>query len=253
MIDNASIQPVHGVSALKVNSCFVISDLHIGVETHMMKKGFHVTSRTEEMFDSIIENSKDCNRLIILGDVKDSVPGSSKQEFREIPDFFERLYERFDMIDIVRGNHDTNLEEFLNPKIRIRPASGIVVDGVGMFHGHTWPSKEVMKCETVIFAHEHPAVMFRDGIGKQTTEPCWVRGKFISGCDRYETFPKEFIIIPSFNKLLGGSPMNTIRGKFLGPMLNENFLDLDECEFFLLDGVNLGKRKDLMVDSRYDD
>lgn len=219
----------------------------------MMKKGFHVTSRTEDMFNTIIDCKGDCSRLVILGDVKDAVPGSSKQEFREIPDFFERLYVHFDLIDIVRGNHDTNIEEFLPPKIRVRPASGISVDGVGLFHGHTWPSAEVMKCRTVVFAHEHPAVMFRDGVGKQSTEPCWVRGKFLSGCDKYPEYPENFIIIPAFNRLLSGSPMNVNNGKFLGPLLNEDFLDLDNSSFYLLDGVNLGKRKDLMVDSKYDD
>ncbi len=246
------IQPLYGIPALKVDNCFVISDLHIGVETHLMKKGFHITSRTEEMFNAIIDNAGDCNHLIVVGDVKDAVPGSSKQEFKEIPDFFSHLLEFFDNIDIIRGNHDTNIEEFLPKGIRIRPSTGMIMNDVGFIHGHTWPSDDVMKCKTLIMAHEHPAVMFRDGVGKQTTEPCWVRGNFLSGCDRFESIPDEFIIIPSFNRMLGGSPVNVNNGKFLGPLMNGEFLDIDNAHIYLLDGIDLGKRSDVMVDDRYE-
>ena len=246
------IQPIYGIPALRVNDTFIISDLHIGVETHLAKKGFHIASRTKDMYDCIMENSEGCDHLIVLGDVKDAVPGSSKQEFREIPNFFERLKERFDNIDLVRGNHDTNIEEFLPEGIRVRPSTGMVIDGVGYIHGHTWPSQSTMKCDTLIMAHEHPAVMFRDGVGKQTTEPCWVRGNFISGGDRYETFPRSFIVIPAFNRMLGGSPMNVVNGTFLGPLMNNEFLDLDNARMYLLDGIDLGKRSDIMVNDRYE-
>ena len=111
----------------------------------------------------------------VIGDVKDSVPGSIKQAYAEIPDFFERLFERFDIIDVVRGNHDTQIEEFLPSRVKIRPASGLKIGDVGFIHGHTWPSEDVMACDTLVMAHNHPAVMFRDGVGRQMTEPCWFR------------------------------------------------------------------------------
>ena len=245
------VQPIYGVPALRVDDTYVIADLHIGVETHLMKKGFHLTSRTEEMFNTIIETSRGCDRLIVLGDVKDTVPGTSKQEYREIPDFFERLKPVFENIDVVRGNHDTNIEEFLPKGIRIRPSGGMVMGDVGFVHGHTWPSDEVMGCRTLVMAHEHPAVMFRDGVGRQTTEPCWFRGRFRDTSERYARLPESFIIVPSFNRMLGGSPMNVNGGRFLGPLVSDEFMFLDDAELYLLDGIDLGRRKDLMVDSRY--
>ncbi len=101
------IQPIYGVPALRVDNALVIADLHIGLEAQLISKGFHITSRTEDMFDTIIDASGDCSKLIVLGDVKNSVPGSSKQEYREIPDFFCRLTENFNTVTVVRGNHDT--------------------------------------------------------------------------------------------------------------------------------------------------
>lgn len=246
------IQPVYGIPALMVDFTLVIGDLHIGVESHLRKKGFHLTSHTRNMIDAIIEAAGDeASRLTVIGDVKDSVPGSTKQEYAEIPDFFEELSERFDIIDVVKGNHDTNIEEFLPSRVNIVPATGLRIGDVGLIHGHTWPSNDVMACETLVMAHNHPSVMFRDGVGKQTTEPCWVRGRFkAESDDKFLTLPKNFIIIPAFNRMLGGSPVNTIGDDLLGPILNSNLLDLDNAHLYLLDGIDLGRRSDLMIQGR---
>lgn len=241
------IQPIPNIPALKVGSSLVIADMHIGLESHLMSKGFHILSRTDDMLRTIRDVSLDCNNLIILGDVKHTVPGSSKQEYREIPDFFESLLEIFTTVNVVRGNHDTNIEDFLPARVKIKPASGMVLDDVGFIHGHTWPSEEVMGAETLVVAHNHPAVMFKDGIGKRTTEPCWVRGKFISGCNRYEHSPSSFIMVPAFNRMLGGSPVNIIDGKFLGPVLSSDMLNMGDAHVYLLDGIDLGKRSDIML------
>jgi len=242
-------QPVYGIPALKAGNALIICDLHIGVESHLRSKGFHLTSHTNDMRQAILDSAdEDINKLIVLGDVKDSVPGSTKQEYAEIPDFFESLFERFDTIDVVRGNHDTMIEEFLPPRVRIRPATGMKFDDLGLIHGHTWPSQDVMDCETLILGHNHPAVMFRDGVGRQMTEPCWFRGNFAKDeNDKYQKLPKNFIVIPAFNRMLGGSPINVIGEDLLGPVLNSDFLDLDNGSIYLLDGICLGKRSGNML------
>lgn len=245
------LQPVHGIPALRADEYLVIGDLHIGIESHLRAKGFHLTSRTDDMFDSIVEAAgNSASRLIVLGDVKDSVPGSTKQEYREIPVFFERLLDRFDTVDIVRGNHDTNIEEFLPGRVNLRPASGMRVEDTGFIHGHTWPSAEVMRSGTLVMAHDHPAVMFRDGVGRQVNEPCWVRGRFRNvPSDRFETVPRNFIIIPAFNRMLGGSPVNIAGEPLLGPIMGGDLLDLENSTLHLLDGIGLGKLSDLMIEA----
>lgn len=244
------IQPIHDVPALRVNNSVAIGDLHIGVETHLFRKGFHLESRTWNMYDAIMDMDDDISRLIVIGDVKDSVPGSSRQEYREIPDFFEKLLERFDIIDVVRGNHDTNIEEFLPRRVRVSPASGLVVDDVGFVHGHTWPSDKVMRSSALVMAHNHPTVMFMDDIGRTSTEPCWLRGGFVETSEKYLTLPKTFIVIPAFNRMLGGSPINVRNESLLGPILNSDIVDLDNAHIFLMDGIDLGTRKSLMIENR---
>ena len=244
------IQPVHGHPALRIDNVIVIGDLHIGVESNLGAKGFHLPSRTAEMRDDLLRMSGDASRLIILGDVKDSVPGSTKQEYREIPDFFNTMLERFDIVDIVAGNHDTQIEDFLPKHVNVHPASGMAIGKIGFVHGHTWPSADIMRSDMLIIAHNHPTVMFRDGVGKRTTEQCWFRAPFTDAGSGYKERPAEMIMIPSFNRLLGGSPVNVKDEGFLGPLMNSGMIDIDEAKIFLLDSTYLGKRKNLMVDGR---
>ena len=242
-----NIQPVHGHPALRVDNAIIVADLHIGVESHLGRKGFHLPSRTTIMRDDLLSISDDATRLIVLGDVKDSVPGSTKQEYREIPDFFRAMVERFDVVDVVIGNHDTQIDEFLPKHVNVHSASGLRTGDVGLIHGHTWPSPEVMASKILVTAHNHPNVMFVDGVGKRTTEPCWFRAPFIGTPDNYLRCPEEMIMMPSFNRLLGGSPVNVEGEKFLGPLMNSSSIDIDGAQIFLLDGICLGKRKDLLV------
>lgn len=246
------LQPMCGTPALKADNALVIGDLHIGVESHLRSKGFHLTSHTNDMYETILESAdEDINRLIIIGDVKDSVPGTTKQEYAEIPDFFEKLLERFDIIDLVRGNHDTQIEEFLPTQVHIRPASGLKLNEIGFIHGHVWPSEEVMCCNTLVMAHNHPTVMFRDGIGRCSTEPCWIRGVFTHKTNpKYRQMPNTFVMMPAFNRMLGGSPVNVIGGEMLGPLINSDLVDFETAHLYLLDGLDLGKRRDLMVEGK---
>lgn len=243
------IQPVPGIPALKIDDTLVIGDLHIGVEAHLGKKGVHLTSRTDKMFDAIVEAAgNDVDHIMMIGDIKDSVPGSTKQEYREIPMFCDRLLDFFSEVSIVRGNHDTAIEEFVPGAVRIYPASGAVIGDVGLVHGHTWPSTEVMSKKTLVLAHEHPTILFKDGVGAHMSEPCWIRGRFKETKDeRYEQLPENFIVVPAFNRLLGGSPVNLKEGKLLGPILNSELVDMDSAHLYLLDGLDLGIRSDLMV------
>ncbi|MDR0523175.1 MAG: metallophosphoesterase [Candidatus Methanoplasma sp.] len=243
------LQPIHGVPALMAGDCLIVTDLHIGLESHLRSKGFHIASRTEDMLESLIGAAgSEARSLIVLGDVKDSVPGSTKQEYGEIPVFFERLLNRFDEVGVVRGNHDTMIEDFLPDDVRVHPATGIRIGDVGLAHGHTWPSARVMSSETLVMGHDHPAVMLTDGAGGRSTEPCWVRGRFArESSDRYERLPKGFVIVPAFNRMLGGSPVNVEGEPLLGPVMGGDLLDIDGSRVHLLDGIDLGRVSDIRI------
>jgi hypothetical protein len=227
-----------------------VGDLHIGLESELRSKGVHVPSQTHRMERELIHLSPGHERIILLGDLKNKVPGSSRQEYAEIPRFIRALQRHYESVDVVRGNHDTSIEEFLPEGVDVHPATGFVMGDVGFIHGHTWPSPEVMSRRYLLMAHNHPTVALEDSLGNISKEPCWVRFPVRKdACKRYVEVPEEVIMLPAFNRSLGGSPVNIKGGRLLGPMFSEDLLEIEKGRVYLTDGIYLGTIGDLMVRS----
>ncbi|MBN2043151.1 MAG: metallophosphoesterase [Candidatus Aenigmarchaeota archaeon] len=244
--------------ALMAGRNLVIADLHIGVEFEFFKSGIKVPSSTETLMHSIeglIKETKP-GRLVILGDIKHKVPGATKQEIREVPDFLSKLSEKI-RIDIVPGNHDDNIGDFLPDGVRLHESTGFRKGEYFFVHGHAWPSEDFLKAKYVFVGHEHPQIEFRDKIGYRFVEQVWVRTNIIKERidNRYEITGElpELIVLPRFNHLCGGISMNQSITKIehahkmydsgLGPLVRAS--DLRNSDIYLLDGTLLGKLKGL--------
>ncbi len=231
----------------------VIADLHIGIEYELYKSGIKIPNQVKEMkknIEKVIKQTK-AERLIILGDIKHDVPGINYQEIREIPEFLKSLSKKI-KIDICLGNHDTYLKEILSEDIKLHGTKGFKIKNFGFNHGHAWPSKELLTCDYLIIGHTHPIIQFIDKFGYRIIEPVWVKGKIDKTKikEKYkvnETGKLEVIIMPAFNRLLGGTPVNTktTKDELLGPLLKNDFINMQTVEFYLLDGTYIGKLKNL--------
>ena len=227
----------------------VIADLHIGISYELYKSGINIPSQVKQMkktIEKLIKQTK-ARRLIILGDVKHDVPGISVQEMREIPEFLKALSRKI-KVEICLGNHDTYLKEILPEKIKLHGTKGFKIKNFGFSHGHAWPSKELVTCQHLIISHTHPTIQFTDKFGYKIVEPVWIKSKIDQEKikERYEvkkTGKLEIIIIPAFNDLLGGTPINikTTSNELLGPLLKNRFVDMNNAELYLLDGTYLGR------------
>jgi putative SbcD/Mre11-related phosphoesterase len=251
----------------------LIADPHLGWETSLQEKGIHVPSQTPKILNklkAIITKYKP-NQLVILGDVKYTVISSELGEWHDIPDFFAKLKEDVGNISIIRGNHDANIEPLLPENVQLLPAAGAIFGGVGVFHGHKWPSPALLRCKTLVMGHLHPVVVFRDPAGFKITRQVWMK----ASCDSEalakillqkhnvkiegtgaETLRKHFnislktkeiVIMPSFNDFLGGRPVNETGPRkeigneaLIGPVLRSEAVDVDNAELYLLDGTYLG-------------
>lgn len=254
-----SVTPIYGTRALRIQSgdqkLLVVGDLHLGITTELAEQGIELPSqipRTRERILNLIKEEEP-DRLIFLGDVKHNVPITSWQEWRDLPDFFSQLNE-YAPIEILPGNHDGDIEGLVPRDVIIHDSRGIIVDDVrvGLMHGHTWPNPKLVKTETIVTGHNHPIIEFRDKLGARITEPAWVKARI-----NPEKFPEELrkeiieegpelLVIPAFNKLIGGAPIN--RGmpeELLGPLFKAGAVQLDEAEVYLLDGTFLGELKNL--------
>ena len=251
----------------------LIADPHLGWEIQLQEKGIHVPSQTTKILNRLIAiiTAYKPERLVILGDVKYSVVSHEFGEWQDIPDFFKKLEVYVENISIVRGNHDANLEPLLPENVELLPAKGVTIGDVGVFHGHKWPSPDLLGCKTLVMGHLHPVVVFRDPTGCKITRQVWMRAKCNTDAlskillqkngvkiersvaetlkehNNLKARVNEIFIMPSFNDFLGGRPVNETRPRkeigseaLIGPVLRSEAVDVDNAELYLLDGTFLG-------------
>ena len=244
------IEPVPDAPALTADDVLVVADLHIGLEEELREKGIRIPSRAEVMGERILDiaDRRGATRLVILGDVKHLVPKMASRERRDVYVFFRDLSPAFREITIAQGNHDGMLKNIVPRNVRFKPAYGFRLDDVGFCHGHAWPFKKVMETDVLLMGHNHPAAAFRDAMGSRQIVPCWTRIPFLRKHKRYPKLPKEAIVVPSFNELCGGMPVNDVRARFIGPLFDEDLVRVDDASVHLLDGTNLGRLADIRVD-----
>jgi putative SbcD/Mre11-related phosphoesterase len=255
-----TIQP-HPAILLKKNKkqALVISDLHIGWEKLLTQKGIHLPSQTPKILNSLLNliDKVKPTHLIILGDIKDAITNPSIKECKDIPELFNKIQEKVSEIKIIKGNHDGNLKLLLPKKIKTKPATGIKFEDVGLFHGHAWPSKELLQCKSFIMGHVHPTISIKDPMGFRTTKQVFVKTKCnaeklrkainnhlgkTSNSLRLKNQTYQLFIIPTFNQFLGGRPINEKNKKntYIGPILRSGCANINNAEIYLLDGTFLG-------------
>jgi len=246
----------------------VITDLHIGWEIALSEKGIHVPTQAPKLLQKLktLLDTYKPEKLLILGDVKHTVATAELSEWQDIPDFFNNIKTHVKEIQIIRGNHDGNLEPLLPENVKILPSSGTAIGEVGLFHGHRWPSLTLLKCKTLVMGHVHPVIALRDPAGFRITRQVWVK----ANCNKTqlakillqkhgiksleETLTKhgikpktsQIFIMPSFNDFLGGKPLNEKNAEseksreIVGPVLRSEAVDMENAEIYLLDGTFLG-------------
>ena len=228
----APIEPVFGRRALLINKkILVVADLHIGVEYELERKGIKIPLQWKEMAEEILDlkEGTGAETLIINGDLKHGIP-AEKWEFRDLRSFFVEIKNAFRNIHLVKGNHDGGMQYEMPSWVTIHPGTGFVYSGVGIFHGHAWPSEETRKSDILLMGHMHPAVRFTDSLGNSQNEPCWIRGKYGD---------KEIVVMPAMSRFYGGAAVNEKR--FLGPVLRSEDFDVKNAKIYLLDGTCIGK------------
>jgi len=241
----------------------IICELHFGIELSMQRRGLNVPLEPRKYADELNQMAREAKakQLIVIGDFKHTINGFDQRERNYFNELIHALH--FERIIIVKGNHDSRIEELAKPfaQIRIEPATGLVIKQgkpattYGLFHGHAAPSEEVMNCDYLLMGHNHAGVEIGEGKEFSKTQQAWViiplknKTNPKSSQHGHKRKQQKLIAFPSFNPLSGSVPFNVLTAKELhGPIFHAGKIhniqvDLDNGEVILLNGQRIGKVK----------
>jgi uncharacterized protein len=228
----------------------LLADLHLGLGGNRERPDGPPEGSARTLTDALRElaHREQANRVVIAGDVKHPIVGTPPPLRPVIFRFFSDLLTDGLAVDVVLGNHDVGLVRHLPREVEVHPASGTVLDGVGVFHGHRWPSPAVLRAPTLVVGHLHPGFRLApspaDPAGKRR---CWVRLELPpprpgrrGRRPRHQVRAREMIILPAFNPVAGTEALNRQRPARGRTFLYHRFLSLGTARAYLLDGTDLG-------------
>jgi len=233
-------------------SAILVSDLHLGLEKEMAKKGFRLPPYSVKMVARIrdLADRYGVNSLVVLGDVKHTVGKVEDIDWGVVPWFFDTMLDLFEEVDVVPGNHDGNIKTVLPPKVKLHTSQGTVIGHgrgrVGLAHGHAWPSEEAIATRNLVIGHSHFTYEMRDPMGTRTRESVWVSAMYDvarlmqgAGYDSSAKGKGKLTVMPPFNRMVGGQPINRSRSFQFGPVLSSGCVSLEDADIFLMDGTRV--------------
>lgn len=228
----------------------IVSDIHLGLGGSPDRPSGPPEGSGSILAEDLTRIAKavSADRVLIAGDVKHPIVGTPPALRPVVFDFFGRLLADGLATELVLGNHDGGIVPHLPREVEVRPAEGVVRDGIGIFHGHRWPSEAVLRSPRLVAGHLHPGYRFaptaEDPVGKRR---CWVRAEIPPSPvsrrrSRSTRVPnaREIVILPAFNPLAGTEALNRERPARIRTFLYRRFLTLGTARAYLLDGTDLG-------------
>jgi putative SbcD/Mre11-related phosphoesterase len=232
---------------LKTQETLVLADLHIGLEHELMGDGTYLpVLQYPSIEKSILGLVEECSpkTLIINGDFKHEFGKITNQEWTEILNLWDALKRVEVGLELVRGNHDNFLINILKQRKKDIHFPSMINGNVLITHGHK-PFHIPDDITTIILAHEHPALAFRDDAGGKHRFKCYLYGRF-KGLD--------VLVIPAYSPLAAGVPVNSHKKKkFMTAWLNK--IDTDDFIPVIVDSGEMLKfppLKDLEPVEHYD-
>jgi len=213
--------------ALLLDDVLVLADFHIGYEEALTRQGVLIPrfqfkdtmDRLERIFDFLEKSERKIKTVVINGDLKHEFGQISMQEWREALKIFDYLAGKSEKLVLIKGNHDTILGPIAE-KRNLDVVEEFVVGNVLIMHGHKLSETlNFSKCDTLIIAHEHPAVSLREN-------PDSVRVEKFKAFLKGEYKGKMLIVQPSFCLVTEGTDVT--KEKLLSPYLQQN-LDAFDC------------------------
>ena len=218
----------------------IVTDIHIGFENTLASNEIFIgkNSTINETIQELSEiiDAENPDSVILLGDIKSSIKSISRNEWNEVPMFFEKIREKCDVV-LVPGNHDANIQRLVPDNISMISSTGMVEENILLTHGHTMPSENFSHVDKIIMGHIHPVFFQEDSV--INGQRVWISIK----TEKEKIFPNksgelEIIIIPSFNKYFYATYRKKYK-KSISPIIDK-IKTVSSARIVTLDGAIIG-------------
>ena len=218
----------------------VVTDLHIGFENSLASNEIFIGKNTSinETIKDIVETIRieKPDSVILLGDIKSNIKNISKNEWNDVPLFFEKIQNEANVI-VIPGNHDSNIQKLVSDKTIMTSSAGMILEDTLLTHGHTMPSENYSHVNKIIMGHVHPVYFNEESV--LNGQRVWVSLK----TDKQIIFPDktgeiEITIIPSFNRYFFATQKKKHR-KSISPII-ERIKNMSTAKIVTLDGTIIG-------------
>ncbi len=228
----------------------LLADVHLGLGSTEGSGGIPPEGLARAMALDLVEllDERRARGFVLVGDAKHPIVGTPPRLRRVVFDFFATLLGAGASVELVLGNHDVGIERHLPREVTVHGAEGVVRHGVGLFHGHRWPSDPVLGASRLVTGHLHPGFRFAPTAETPSAkERCWVRVAYApaapDGPGRRRRSParaRELIVLPAFNPIAGTEALNRNKPARGRSFLFGRFLAGHAARAYLLDGTDLG-------------
>jgi len=234
LIDGLPIAHIKSIDAI------VCTDLHLGYEGIMAKKGVLIPKVNLkyilETLDKVLKKTRAGN-IIINGDIKNEFSTVDIEEFNELYELISFAKEKKIKLILIKGNHDNFVERYREPfNLRVYNQE-VKIGNYLFFHGEELPStaKDV---DLFIMGHEHPAIVIYDSTNRKVRLNCFLYGY-------YER--KRLLVMPALNYFAGGTGVNVEpKENLLAPIFKK--IDVDEMKAIVAghgETIDFGSIRDL--------
>lgn len=207
---------------IKPAKALVISDVHIGYEEALNRKGILIPRkqfpetmlRLEKIITTLkkeMKGKKEIKEIVINGDLKHEFGRISETEWRHALRIIDTLQKECKRITLIKGNHDTILKPIAEKRAHVQLVDQIQFNDILILHGDALPKEGIPKdISTIIIGHEHCAITLRQWPRAEKFK-CFIKGKYKG---------KVIIAMPSFNLLHEGT--DVLKEKCMSPFLQQN-------------------------------
>lgn len=230
---------------IKPLDSIVVSDIHIGYEEEMSKKGIFLPKMQRKKFLSIVEKARkvfNTNNVIVNGDLKHIFNALGKQEREDLNYIFNYAKENSINLKIVKGNHDNYLS-LVTDKYDIQLADEVSYGNYRIFHGHR--DIELDSSKIYIIGHEHPRISLRDKLGFARKFQCFLSIPLKNN--------SKVIVLPAIGTYQSGNDVSLIHSNYMSPIVR-NYGVLEKAKPYVIienEGIlefpELGMLKNIIV------